>query len=249
MKKIFFLAVFCFTMGTNAQILNAESLRKVTDTSGWSGSVSADFSLRRNVNDFFTVSTDLHLQYKMNRSLVLFKNHIHFEKIEGDNFTNNGISHVRYNYKISPVVAWEAFAQGQYNKVSKIDFRGLLGTGPRFKLSTSEKYKFYLGALIMYEYEELIDPIMIERNLRGSSYFSFSLYPTERISLVSTTYYQPKLGDLDDYRVSSQSSLIVDLVTNLALKTSYTLTYDATPANDVPRSQYNFSSGIVYSFD
>ncbi|MBV1923975.1 MAG: DUF481 domain-containing protein [Flavobacteriaceae bacterium] len=250
MKILLFTFFFiCSSYISSAQILNAESLRKVTDTSGWSGSTSLHFALKRNANDLFTIANDIHIQYKMNKNLVLFKNHIGFLKIEGDNFSNFGISHLRYNYKYTSRMAIEVFVQGQYNKVSKIDFRGLVGAGPRFKLSTSEKYKFYLGTLVMYEQEELSDGSDIERNARGSCYLSFSLYPTDRLTLVSTTYYQPILTSISDYRISSQSSLLIDIFKNLALKTSYTFTYNATPAIDVPESQYSLTSGITYSFD
>ena len=136
----------------------------------------------------------MHLQYKMERHLILFKNDVAFQKIEGDKFENSLISHVRYNYRFHKRIAWEIFLQGQYNKISLIDFRGLIGTGPRFKLSKSENYKFYLGTLIMYEYEDIDDSFTpIQRDLRGSCYLSFSLYPIENLSFTSTTYYQPKL--------------------------------------------------------
>jgi hypothetical protein len=90
-----------------SQILNAESLRKVTDTSGWSGSVSVNFELKRNTSDFFTISSDVHVQYKMNKHLVLFKNQVNFQKIEDEKFGNDGISHLRYNYRFHKRIAWE----------------------------------------------------------------------------------------------------------------------------------------------
>jgi len=235
---------------SNAQILNAESLRKVTDTSGFSGAASLNFALKRNTNDFLTISNNIHVQYKMNNHLVLFKNDINFQKIEGDKFENSGIQHLRYNYKFAPRISWEVFGQAQYNKVSKINFRGLVGSGPRIKLTSSENYKFYLGTLIMYEQEEVSDGVTpLQRDFRGSTYLSFSLYPTDALSIVSTTYYQPKLNEFGDYRISSQSSLLVSVFKNFALKTSYTFTYDAFPAIGIPNSQYDFTTGITYSFD
>lgn len=237
-------------VSASSQILNAESLRKVTDTSGWSGAVSANFALKRNVNDFLTLGSDIHIQYKQEKSLWLFKNDINFQKIEGDKFENSGITHIRYNYRFHPKIAWEVFTQGQYNKVNLIDFRGLLGTGPRFKLSSHENYKFYLGTLLMYEYEDVTDGVTpLQRNFRGSGYLSFSLYPNERVTLVSTTYYQPLLSDFSDYRISSQSSLVVGLFSNFSLKTTYTFVYDAIPAQGIPNSQYDFQTGFAYSFD
>ncbi len=239
-----------FSIQIQSQILNAESLRKVTDTSGFSGAASLSFSLKRDVNDYFGFSSSIHVQYKMNKHLVLLKNDIELQNIEGNKFENAGITHLRYNYRFHPRIAWEIFTQAQYNKVSKIEFRYLFGTGPRFKLTTSEKYKCYLGTHIMYEHEELSDGVTpIQRDFRSSSYLSFSLYPTNTLSLVSTTYYQPKLRDFEDYRISSQTSLLIDLFKNFAFKTTYTFTYDEFPAIGIPNSQYNLESGIVYTFD
>ncbi|OAB79821.1 DUF481 domain-containing protein [Cochleicola gelatinilyticus] len=238
------------TFASHAQILNAESLRKVTDTSGFSGAASLDVNLKRNTNTFFKLSNNIHVQYKMNNHLVLFKNDIAFQKIEGANFENSGIQHIRYNYKIKPRISWEVFAQAQYNKISKIDFRGLFGTGPRFKITTSDTYKFYLGTLAMLEQEEVNDGVTpLQRNFRGSAYFSFSIYPNENMSVVSTTYYQPLIKNFNDYRISSQTSLLVGLFKNFALKTSYTFTYDALPALGIPTSQYDLTTGIAYTFD
>jgi len=249
MRNFLALVFLLISFTVESQILNVETLRKVTDTSGWSGSASVNFALRRSTNDFFTIYSNVHVQYKMKKNLILFKNLVFFQKIEGENFTNSGVSHIRYNYRFHDRIAWEIFVQGQYNKVSKIDFRGLVGTGPRFKLTTSENYKFYLGTLIMYEQEELSDGSGIHRNLRGSGYLSFSLYPTENITIVSTTYYQPRLSEIGDYRISNQSTLAIDVFSDLAFTINYNFSYDETPAIGIPKSQYAFTTGLAYSFD
>lgn len=250
MKYSIAIFFFAFTLSASSQILNAESLRKVTDTSGFTGSVSLDFSIKRDVNDYLGFSSSSHFQYKMNRNLVIWKNDIELKNIEGNKFENAGITHLRYNYRFHPHIAWEVFTQAQYNKVSKINFRGLVGMGPRFKLTSSENYKLYLGTHIMYEQEELDDGMTpIQRDFRGTSYFSFSIYPTPTITITSTTYYQPKLRKLADYRISSQTSLLIVLFQNFAFKTEYTFIYDQYPAIGIPNSQYNLTSGVVYSFN
>jgi hypothetical protein len=250
MKYIVLLFFIGISFSVKSQILNAESLRKVTDTSGFSGSASLNFSVKRDVNEYLGASSNFHLQYKMEKHLILLKNDIEFQKIEGNKFENAGIAHLRYNYRFHPRIAWEVFTQAQYNKVSKIEFRALMGTGPRFKMTTSEKFKVYLGTHIMYEQEELSDDITpIQRDFRSTTYISFSFYPTKTVSLISTTYYQPKIKEFGDYRVSNQSSLLIDLFNNFAFKTSYTFIYDETPAVGIPNSQYNLESGFTYSFD
>lgn len=249
MKHLILILFIALSFQANSQILNVESLRKVTDTSGFSGSASLDFSLKKDLNEYFGFRTNMHVQYKMNKHLVLIKNDLEFQRIEGNKFANSGISHLRYNYKIFPRITWEVFIQAQYNKVSKINFRGLLGTGPRFKLSDSERFNFYVGTLVMYEQEELDDDLTpIERDIRGSAYFSFSLYPRQNISVISTTYYQPQLSEFKDYRISSQTSLLIKMFENLSFKTTYTYIYDEFPAEGIPKSQYSFTSGIAYTF-
>ena len=250
MKYLLGLILIGFSLSAKCQIMNAESLRKVTDTSGFSGSASIAFSVKRDVNDYLGASSNFHLQYKMQKHLALVKYDVEFQKIEGYKFENTGIAHLRYNYRFHKRIALEAFTQGQYNKLSKIEFRGLIGTGPRFKLTTSEKYKLYFGTHIMFEYEELSDGITpIQRDFRSTSYFSFSIYPTKTLSVISTTYYQPKIRNLGDYRFSNESSLLIDVIKNFAFKTTYTFIYDETPAVGIPNSQYNLESGFVYSFD
>ena len=248
-KQLTLLFFFSISISASAQILNVESLRKVTDTSGFTGSASLDFSLKRDVNDYYSLSSNIHIQYKMKRHLVLLKNDIEFQKIEGYSFENSGISHLRYNYKFHPRITWEVFGQGQYNKVSKIDFRFLTGAGPRFKLSGHDKFRLYLGTLVMYEHEELDDEITpVQRDFRGTCYLSLSYYPTKRVTLVSTTYYQPMLSKFSDYRIASQSSLLIEIFKNFSFITTYSFNYDAFPAVGIPNSQYDLSSGIVYLF-
>ena len=251
MRKIYGLILIGFcTLSLHSQVLNVENLRRVTHSTGFAGYIGLEFELVRNVNEFFGISNDILLQYKNGNHLALLRNNINFLKIDGEDFANNGITHLRYNYKFRPMIRWEFFAQAQYNRVALIDFRGLLGTGPRFKLSNSEKYKFYLGTLVMYEYEELADGTGdIFRDIRGSAYFSVSLYPNERMSFVSTTYYQPLLRKLNDYRISSDSTFSLDIIEKLLLTVTYRFFYDPFPAQDIPSSQYRFSTGLTYTFE
>jgi|SRR5690554_286535 len=250
MKYLFSFLFILSSLTIHSQILNAESLRKVTDTSGFSGSASLDFSIKRDINDYLGLSNSIHLQYKMKKHLVLLKNDIELKNIEGNKFENAGITHLRYNYRFLPKIAWEIFGQAQYNKVSKINFRGLVGTGPRFKLTNSENYKIYLGTLIMYEQEELSDGVTpLQREIRGSGYLTLTLSPRDNIRFISTTYYQPLLRNFSDFRLSNQTSLLIDLIKNLALKTSYTFTFDEYPAEGIPNSQYSLTTGVFYSFN
>src|SRR5690606_7954226 len=149
----------------------------VTDSAKWTGSVGLDVGLIKNTNSIFKVASKAHVQYNNKKELWLFMNDLKFEKLEGESFVNKGTQHLRYNHRISKNIKLEAFLQAQYDAISEIDFRGLAGLGPRFKLYANDNFRYYLGTLVMYEYEKASDVVenRIQKDIRGSTYFSFSL--------------------------------------------------------------------------
>ncbi|MEH6536487.1 MAG: DUF481 domain-containing protein [Psychroserpens sp.] len=243
---LLFISTTCFS-----QVINVETLRKVSDSAKWTGSVSLDVSLIKNTSDLFRIANTAHIQYNDKTNLWLFVNDLNFQKVEGFSLVNRGTQHLRYNRRISPRVKWEAFAQSQYDAISEIDFRGLIGTGPRFKLSKSDNYKFYLGTLIMYEYEKASNVIddREQKDVRGSVYLSFSMYPTETISIISTSYYQPRIDAFSDYRLSSNTSFLFKIYKDLAFTTNFNYFYDAFPVSSaVPKTQFELTNGLLYVF-
>ena len=244
---IFFIFSYCFV---NAQIVNVESLRRATDTSKWAGSTSLDIGLIKNTRSIFKISNKIRLQYNTDRNLYLFINDVKLEKVEDNSFVNKGIQHIRYNRKITERFKLEAFVQSQYDAISDIRFRGLLGVGPRFKLSKSKDYRFYLGTLLMFEHEEASENnIQILRDFRASTYFSCSLYPLDNLSIVSTTYYQPLLKQFSDFRISNETSIAFKLLENLSYKTTFTYNFDKNPIVGIPKTQYELTNGLIYMFD
>ncbi|WP_298903609.1 DUF481 domain-containing protein [uncultured Psychroserpens sp.] len=249
--KYLLLIIWLLSFGANAQVVNIETLRKPSDSAKWTGSASLDLSLIKNTNNIFRISNKAHVQYNNTRSLWLFVNDLSLQRADGFSLVNRGTQHLRYNRRISNRVKWEAFGQAQYDAISQVDFRGLLGTGPRFKLSNNDKYRFYLGTLVMYEYEKASSDIAdrIQKDIRASTYLSFSMYPTEKISIISTSYYQPKIDAFGDFRFSSNTALLFEIFNDLAFKTSFNYFYDAVPvSSDIPKTQYELTNGLLYTF-
>ncbi|MFK7781282.1 DUF481 domain-containing protein [Psychroserpens sp.] len=245
------LVLIIMTSISHAQVINVETLRKPSDSTKWTGSVSLDISLIRNVNDIVRIANKAHVQYKDSMNLWLFVNDINLQKIEGNSLVNRGTQHLRYNRKITEKVKWEAFAQAQYDAISDINLRALVGTGPRFKLSENDNYKFYLGTLVMYEYEKASDVIedRLQEDIRGSAYLSFSLYPSETLSIISTSYFQPRFDKFKDHRLSSNTSVLFKILDDLAFKTTFNYFFDAEPVSTaIPRTQYELTNGLLYSF-
>ena len=233
----------------SAQIVNVESRRIQTDTTGWAGSFGGNINLSKNVDQVFSASAFAHLQYKNSKNLYLFLGDYSFLKGAQKKYTDNTFFHLRYNHKFSNLIRWEVFTQLQTNKITKIDNRFLAGTGPRFKLSGSGMLQVYLGVLFMYEYErELVDPPVSHHNVRNSSYLAFTLKPTSNLEIISTTFYQPRLDHLGDFRILNQESANLAITQKLSATINWNYLYDHFPVAGIPKSNYTFSTGFRYAF-
>lgn len=249
MKKYIFISIIfsCFTI--KAQIINIENIRQVTDTIGWSGFTNFSLNLVKNKNRIYGVTNRTRLQYKTKKHLWLFLNDFDFRELNSSMLVSSNAQHFRYNYRLHPKVAFEAFLQSQTDAVSAIGFRGLVGSGFRFKLSKNEIYKFYLGSLFMYEHENINSNFENpNRDWRNSTYFSMSLYPKTNISFVSTTYFQPRVDRFSDFRISSQHTIAFEFYKKLMFTANFIYQYDKFPVMGIPREQYRLTNGLLYNF-
>ena len=234
---------------SNAQVVNIESKRIKTDTTGLSGSLGANFNLNKfKETPVYTFGIRGHLQYKALRHLILLLGNSSFVRAGESDFVNNGMLHLRYNYKLHPRISLEYYNQVQYNPVTKMQLRVLAGTGPRFKLTNSEEYRVYIGTSYMYEYEQVQDQNFDNRQHRSSSYLTFSLFP-RNLSIINTTYFQIRFDQPSDHRIVSQNSLAIDITSAIAFTVAFDMIYDTEPNEEVPEVQYELRNGIKVSFN
>ncbi|MEP7237160.1 MAG: DUF481 domain-containing protein [Ferruginibacter sp.] len=230
------------------QIVNMESQRYHTDTTGWAGTLGGDFALTNYGQKVYSVNANAHLQYKTKKSLYLFLGGYGFLKGDNHSFVDYSFLHLRYNYKIGKILRWEAFTQLQKNQVTKIQYRYLIGTGPRFKLVESQKIKLYMGILPMYEIEKELANANLIHDWRCSNYLSITIVFNKQTEFISTTYYQPVLFDIGDYRLLNQSSFKVKASKKIAVAIKWNYQYDASPPLGVPTDTYTLSTGIEIGF-
>lgn len=227
LKYIFIILLFSGKL--SAQIVNIESKRYATDTTGWKGDYNLGFTFGKQQEKYFAFSNSAHVQYKSKKSLYLILGNIDLLKSTSKQLVNSGFFHFRYNYKIRNWLRWEAFTQVQYNKLIGIRMRYLLATGPRFKVVQIEKFKTYIGTSYMLEYEMNTDKTQKLLQGRFSSYLSFSFSPINTIEIVSTTYYQPLFSVLKDYRISTENALLFRFHKLLSYGINFKLNYDSRP--------------------
>ncbi len=250
MKKILLLFIILGqTIIAISQIVNIEDRRAVeADTNGWFGRVDLGFSMVKNTSEIFTVSGRTQLEYQHDKHYVLNMFSYDLVKAAETDFINNGFVHLRYNYQLTKKWTYEAFGQAQYNEKINLRFRGLLGTGMRYQIIDIRDQQIYYGLAYMFEYNEETEPDRIFRDHRISTYLS-GLFPiSKNITLSGTTYYQPAMNNLDDWRLSSQSRLVFTISTKLKFTTSFRITYDSRVPSDTPHTIYSFVNGLRLDF-
>jgi len=243
--------LLCFTSIIHGQVFNIEKRRIASEKSGaWLGSANMSFAGSKSTKSTVAIAAGTLIEYKSKDTLNLWLFVTDFRLVTGnkEKFSDNGFAHILYNYKVSKAVRWEIFTQLQYNSLTKLQRQFLLGTGPRFKLTQYETAKFYFGAAYMFEYEEISDSTMLHHDHRANSYFTFTLNPEETVSFSSTTYVQPLLTDLSDYRISNETNLSLDISKKLTLNVTFQYFYDSRPPVEVPKNIYSFSNGLNLEF-
>lgn len=244
---VLLLAIPVLTYG---QIVNIEKQRISDDSTGWFGHANLNFTGAKSTKSILALATGTLLEYKSKNTKDLWLLITELSLISGDGikFSNSGFGHLRYNHKMGKAIRWEIFSQIQYNSLTKIKQRALLGTGPRFKLTQYDNARFYWGVAYMFEYEEINDVTQQHRDHRLSSYLSFSLYPHENVTFTSTTYAQPLLKDWGDYRISNETNLALNISKKLIFNATVKYAFDSMPPADVPRSVYSYTNGLQLEF-
>ncbi len=249
MKSLYLIvACFIFSISSQAQIINVENKRIATDTTGFSGKVGVSLSASRYRESFVAAQFNSQVQWKKTKNIYLLVGDFQIVNAGGKSFNNSGYGHFRFNRKLSKTIRMEIFTQVQYNSVTKISARYLNGIGMRFKLSPYETAKAYWGIAVMNEYEKLADPDIINKDVRLSSYLTFTLTPVKTISLRNTTYVQPLLEDFVDYRLSNNTSINFGITEYLKFTTNFSFLYDSRPPIDVPTINYQVENGLNYVF-
>jgi putative salt-induced outer membrane protein YdiY len=232
-----------------AQVVNIESQRMQSDTTGWLGNFGTNFLFQKNAVEVLNINLNAHVQYKTQKNLYLFLANYNLLKGSGETLTDNLFYHLRYNHKFNAWLRWEVFTQLQQNSVTGIDVRVLTGTGPRFKLHGTKQFALYIATAAMYEYEkEETSPPVYHRDVRSSSYVSFTYRPVESAEIISTIFYQPLFRDFNDYRILNEISLKFRITKHFSFKAGWYYLYDSAPAASTPKLNYSISNGVEYDF-
>ncbi|PHI21958.1 hypothetical protein CEQ90_01335 [Lewinellaceae bacterium SD302] len=234
------------------QIVNIEDRRVERDSSDWYGQLDLGGNFTRNSSEVLSIDGGLRLdRVTKSHNQLLFLVNYRMVRAGGNNFLNAGFLHLRYGLRLSKKLEWELFTQLQYDEKIRLSLRWLLGAGPRLRLAEGDKGNVFVGLLYMYEYDELRNAAISFRDHRLSTYLSLNWQLSERATVANITYFQPRLIDFDQSRLSSSTRLSVGLTDRLGFTSNFNMTYDARINNvfpEVPDLTFSWRNGLRLQF-
>jgi putative salt-induced outer membrane protein YdiY len=251
-KLIIHTLLLVLSISAQAQIVNVENKRThQQDTSGVFGNVDLGVNLVENGSTILTLRSGAQVEWLKGKNLWLSSTNFNLVRVQEDRFVNNGFQHLRYNYNFNKRWTYEAFGQLQFNEKTRIKLRALAGTGGRLTLANKDKSKAFWGMAYMFEFNEISDTNIINRDHRLSTYLSFNWQPLNNLTFSGTSYYQPILNDFGNGRLSSLLMLQLNITDKLSFKTTFQITYDGQLKRDapgVPATTYSLINGLRWDF-
>lgn len=251
MKFLFSLLLFFTGLALlRGQIINVESQRLSTDTTGWHGLYNLTVDYVKNTNQLLTINNNLTAEYVKDRSNWLFLHSLNTSISNLATIENSLFFHVRYNYRKTKRLTYEVLTQYQKNVPLKIDHRVLTGLGPRFGFIKKKNFELYGATILLYEYDNELETEIEHSDLRLSSYISTEYKLNDKVEWVAVVYYQPRIDYWEDFRTTLQTQLRFLIFKSLAFTSTYMMSYDAFPVQDesIPNLTIKWTNGITYRF-
>ncbi len=243
----FSILILFISINAIGQIVNIEDKRSTfTDSIGWFETGELSGQWKKNKTEIFNARAGFQVEFQYKKRILLSISKINFARADNKNFINEGFQHLRYTRLINKRFSYEAFGQAQYNEQLSLKLRILFGTGMRLNICR-EKSKCNLGLSLMYEYDEETEDIT-HKDFRLNSYFSATIPFSDKVKLYSTSYFQPLINNFNDFRLSSQSKLVMAITKKLSATITFSILYDSRAPENSPELSEDLYGGIRYKF-
>lgn len=244
------LGILGFACRTNAQIVNIEEQRiyGTNDSIHWYGSLKAAFNFTKVKDAVYQWQVDSRVQYKNKRHLTLLLLNYSLLQAGNDDFVNSAFAHLRYNYKLTDPLVFEAYGQLQSNRLILIKSRTLLGSGLRYRffLDSNKRSRLYLGASCMWENNDFLEGGGQQTWYRLGSYVSVSLRFKNNIAFVGTNYWQPVIGMIKNNRLLSDWTLLLPVTKRLIFSLDFTYTRETGLPDGAPPYTVTWRNGLTW---
>jgi hypothetical protein len=237
-----------------AGIQNVQSALATEVSDGVSGNVSGSLDWRTGNISFLSMAASSAVRVRDGKNLLIGLVRLERKSSADDLIFGRTFEHIRYRYLLEKWLLLEAFAQHEYDAKKRLNIRAIGGFGPKADIVEGKNYGVGIGAAYLFELEQLsvedgvADSGTNDTAHRLSSYLVGFYGYTDRLQLVETFYAQPRLTDLADTRLLSESSLVVKATDKLSVATSFTIAFDNRPPETVEKTDTALITTMTYEW-
>lgn len=250
----FAVATCSLAAPARAQIVNVQGSLAKEPEPGWSGVVTGGV-------DWHTGNTDLlrlwgagSAMFRAGPWLALALARAEYIEAEDVEVAEKTFEHLRVRRDVTCRLLWEAFAQHEYDAFRRLSVRAVAGAGPALRLLARADASITAGLAYMVEHERrstlagVADSGARAWYHRASGYLTGNVRLDDRVTATQTVYVQPRLDEVTDVMVLSETSVETKLGARLALINSFVLAYDATPAETVEARSTSLRLSVSWTF-
>jgi hypothetical protein len=141
---------------------------------------------------------------------------------------------------------WEYFGQIEHNEFLRLEFRGLLGTGLRFKPFVDAN--FYLGAGPMLVRENYSDGRESQTFGKLNIYINVKSAISDATSVSYVVYYQPNMDKMNNFELVQSFELENKISKKFSLVIKLSHDYDSNPVDAVEKYDFEQTTAFRYKF-
>ncbi|NQU06055.1 MAG: DUF481 domain-containing protein [Calditrichaeota bacterium] len=248
---------------STAQV-NTEAMRKGDLQSGLHESLNLDVGLVAGNSSFLLIKATLRLDYLKGTTHTFMVSNLQ-QGHQGQNhslFIKKGFVHLRQTRLLHDCFFVEGFVQKEFNYFIRLKDRNLAGGGLRIrwlKAGTDEEetavIKFYTGLGLMWEQESIEETDNTPTNedlfknlFRSTNYLVLRWEPDSRLLFQVTTYFQPDIERLSDFRMLLDGGLTFVLTGKLSAAIKLNVRYDNEPPRNIENYDIELTNGLTYIF-
>jgi len=260
LKKLMILIFLIISFETLIAQVNTEAYRQ-NSKHIWDFSLNTSFALKKGNSEQLSTNNTARIDFKYNPYYSFLVGNFTWSKTSDVLDTSKAFSYLCLGRNF--FVKWfsiENFEQIQYDKFLNLNFRGLVGITFRFRLinlrNKLQSLKLFLVPGFMIEREVLdkskilLSEQEISDKIRFTTYLSFFYSVNPQLSISSTTYFQPAIEDFYDFRILSNSKLLIKIIKHLSFSFSIDFRYDNQPPNLKDKEKMKkYDLGILNGFE
>ena len=240
-----------FVSATASAIVNIEDQRDDDGADGASGAARFSVSGDSGNSDRSDIAAGLRLFRRQRGSESLLLADYSYGESQGVKNSNRSFLHARYGATFRPGTMIEGFGQIEKDDFARLQFRGLAGMGLRF-LRRGDTTRSSLGIGVFHSWERLTEALPGERRderlWRANLYFSIDRKLETGLTLHSSTYLQPRIGPVGDFRLLEQFACSVPVTEMLDLRLSLDILHDSRPPLTVKRTDMHYRTTLEVRF-